>query len=183
LNKKYALIGIGNIMFSDDGLGIYAAEYIRRNYETTENLTILDGGGLGFTLMTYFQEYDKVYILSTTSMEGKSGDVATFSKEELIAQGQTRQSANEVEVVMMLEICSVLDEEMSDIEIITMKPHDIVPVETTLTPQIRKYFPRLINATLEALKRDGLNVKRKKVLTSLEDILYGYANPTQQIHI
>lgn len=170
-------------MFSDDGLGIYAAEYIRRNFDVPSDLCVLDGGGLGFTLMTYFQEYEKVYILSTTSVEGKSGDVSTFSKEELMNQGATRQSANEVEVVMMLEICSVLDDRMSEVEIITMKPHDIIPVEANLTQEVRKYFPRLIDATLKSLEKDGILLKRKKVLTPLDEIVYAYANPTQQIHI
>jgi len=183
LDKKYALIGIGNIMFSDDGLGIYAAEYIRRNFNIPSNITVLDGGGLGFTLMTYFQEYEKVYILGTTSVEGNSGDVFLFSKDEIIGQGTTRQSANEVEVVMMLEICSVLDDAMSDVEIIAMKPHDIMPVEATLTPEIQKEFPKLIEKTIETLAKDGIILEEKESQTSLKDILFDYANPTQQIHV
>jgi hydrogenase maturation protease len=166
-------------MFYDDGLGIFAVEYIRRNYNIPKDLHIVDGGGLGFTLMTFFQEYEKVFIVSTTSIGDKSGDVFSFSKDELIAQGATRQSANEVEVVQMLEICSILDEDMAEVEIIAMKPHDIIPVETNLTQEVKDSFGKLIEKTIQTLKKSNIILTKNEKKVSLESILYEYANPTQ----
>jgi hydrogenase maturation protease len=183
LKNSFALIGIGNIMFSDDGLGIYAAEYLKRNFIVPDNLTILDGGGLGFTLMTYFSEYKKVFIVSTTSEGKNSGDIFRFGKDELISQGATRQSANEVEVVQMIEICSILDEDMADVEIVAMKPDDIIPVEANLTQKVQKHFPKLIEKVIRTLKDDGIDLIKKDKEISLKQIIKEYANPTQQIHI
>ncbi len=182
MSQSVVLVGIGNIMFCDDGLGIYAAEYIKQNFIQPPSLDIVDGGGLGFTLMTYYQEYDKVFILSTTS-EGESGEVFHFSKDELISQGATRQSANEVEVVQMLEICSILDEEMAHVEIIAMKPDDIMPVEANLTETIKRDFPNFIEKILSVLRTHGLVLEPKRETKSLDAILEAYANPTQQIHV
>jgi len=67
LSNRVALIGIGNILFQDEGLGIYLIEYIKANFKTPPNLTILDGSGLGFGLMGYFQEYDHIILVGTTS--------------------------------------------------------------------------------------------------------------------
>ena len=169
-------------MFCDDGLGIYAAEYIKQNFIKPPNLEIVDGGGLGFTLMTYYQEYDKVFILSTTS-EGKSGEVFHFSKEELIDQGATRQSANEVEVVQMLEICSILDEDMAHVEIIAMHPEDIMPVEANLTDSVKESFPKLIDKTIQLLEAHQIKLEPRKDEKKLDDILREYANPTQKVHV
>jgi hydrogenase maturation protease len=179
LKNSFALVGIGNIMFCDDGLGIYAAKYIEQNYNIPDNLYIVDGGGLGFTLMTFFQEYEKVFILSTTSEGKKSGEVFRFSKDELISQGATRQSANEVEVVQMLEICSVLDEDMAEVEIIAMKPDDIIPVETNLTKVVQDSFSTLIDKAIEALKESNIELTKKEEEVTLKEILKEYANPTQ----
>ena len=179
MKNSFALVGIGNIMFSDDGLGIYTAEYIKQNYNIPDNLYVVDGGGLGFTLMTFFQEYEKVFIISTTSVDGNSGDVFRFSKDELISQGATRQSANEVEVVQMLEICSVLDSDMAEVEIIAMKPDDIIPVETDLTDKVKESFPKLIDKVLEALKESNITLVKKDIEISLDNILHHYANPKQ----
>jgi len=183
LDNSFALIGIGNIMFCDDGLGIYASEYIKRNYDYSKNLTVLDGGGLGFTLMTYFSEYKKVFIVSTTSEGKNSGDIFRFSKDELMSQGTTRQSANEVEVVQMVEICSILDDEMAKVEIIAMKPDNIIPVEANLTQKVQDNFPKLIKKILDSLKDSGMQLTKKNNEITLKEIIKEYANPTQQIHI
>ena len=55
--KNTIIIGVGNMLFKDEGIGIYASEYIKQNYEFDEDLEIIDGGTLGFKLMAYFQEY------------------------------------------------------------------------------------------------------------------------------
>ena len=63
MQKRNIVIGVGNMLFKDEGIGIYASEYIRQNYEFDDKeLEIIDGGTLGFKLMTYFQEYDNVII-------------------------------------------------------------------------------------------------------------------------
>ncbi len=180
--EKAVIVGIGNIMFCDDGLGVYAAKFLEENFIRPPNVDIVDGGTLGFTLMTYYQEYDYVCILGTTS-EGKSGDVFRFGKEELIAQGTTRQSANEVEVAQMLEICSILDEEMALVEIVAMKPQDMMPVVANLTDTVKAAFPNLIEKTLEVLRAHDIDLRPKSETKSLEEIIRAYANPTQEIHI
>ena len=78
-------------MFHDEGLGIYLTKYIEENYHTPQNLTVLDGGGLGFTLMTYYQEYDKIITVGTTSKEGRAGDVFTTTGEEMMAEVQSKR--------------------------------------------------------------------------------------------
>ncbi|MCH9812323.1 MAG: hydrogenase maturation protease [Epsilonproteobacteria bacterium] len=168
-------------MFSDDGLGVYAVKYIEENFKRPPYVKIVDGGTLGFTLMTYYQEYDKVYIVSTTSIEGDEGKVHRFTKEALMDQGVCRQSANEVEVVQMLEICSLL-EEMAEVEIIAMKPSDIMPVEANLTACVKAQFPKLIDTIIEAFAKDGVHLTPHQKQTSLDEIINAYANPTMPTH-
>jgi hydrogenase maturation protease len=38
MSKRIALIGMGNLMFHDEGLGTYLAKYLEANYEIPENL-------------------------------------------------------------------------------------------------------------------------------------------------
>jgi len=175
---KTALIGIGNIMFCDDGAGVYAADYIKRNFTTPPNLDIVDGGTLGFGMMTYFQEYEKVFILSTTA-KGKSGDVFCFGKDDVIEQGKIRQSANEAEVVQMLEICSILDRDMADVNIVAIRPDDILSVENSLSAIVKNSFFTYIDEMIGLLKKNDLNLQPKKVPVSLDMIIDSFANPVQ----
>jgi hydrogenase maturation protease len=76
LSIKTALIGVGNVLFTDEGVGVYAVNYLAKNYTFDDSLTIIDGGVLGFKLMGYFQEFDHVIILDTVSIEDEPGSRA-----------------------------------------------------------------------------------------------------------
>ena len=180
--KKVALIGIGNIMFNDDGLGVYASSYIERNYAIPANVSIFDGGTFGFSLMPYFQEYDYILLVSTTSVGEHSGTISHFSIEEMMTQGSTRQSPNEVELLMMLEICSFLDEDMAEVDIVSMKPDDILPVDANLTTVVKKSFVPFIDKIIEVLSSHDIQLHKNLKEVSLEEIINDFANPTMATH-
>jgi len=176
--QKLALIGIGNIMFHDEGLGAYLVKYIEKNYEIPENLTVVEGGTLGFTLMTYYQEYDKIIVVGTGSKEGPVGTLSSENAEQVMAnEGATRKTANEVEITMMIEICS-FHEDMGEVQLITMVPHDIIDVKNGMTPEALSCMPKLVEATLEELSDSGVTlIKNTTNEVTFESIIDAYANP------
>jgi hydrogenase maturation protease len=175
-HKTIALIGTGNIMFHDEGLGIYLTKYIQENYHIPKNLTVLDGGGLGFTLMTYYQEYDKIITVGTTSKEGKAGDIFSTTGEEMMSEGVIKKTATEVEITMMLEICS-FHEDMGEVELLSMIPKDIIEVKNDVTPTVLESMPKLLDLTLDALKKDGVILVKKEGGMGFEEVIYFFANP------
>jgi hydrogenase maturation protease len=135
--KKIALIGIGNIIFHDEGMGAYLVNYIKQNYKEYPNLTIVEGGTLGFSLMTYYQEYDKIIIVGTGSKNNVVGSISSENAQQVMSnENATRKTANEVEITMMLEICS-FHENMGEVQLITMVPHDIIEVKNAWTENNR----------------------------------------------
>jgi hydrogenase maturation protease len=175
--EKIALIGIGNIMFHDEGLGAYLVKYIEKNYEEHPKLTIVEGGTLGFTLMTYYQEYDKIIVVGTGSKEGPVGTIASENAEQVMAnESATRKTANEVEITMMIEICS-FHENMGEVQLITMVPHDIIDVKNAMTPEALAHMPTLVSKTLEELENSGVTLKKRAETVSFESIIHTCANP------
>jgi len=176
--KKVALIGIGNIMFHDEGLGAYLVKYIEENYEVPQHLTIVEGGTLGFTLMTYYQEYDKVIVVGTGSSEQSVGTIVSENAQQVMAkEDATRKTANEVEITMMIEICS-FHEDMAEVQLITMVPEDIIDVCNGLSATTLAHMPKLLDATLDELENSGIALERKNAdVVSFETIIEAYANP------
>jgi len=167
---------MGNIMFHDEGIGTYLAKYLEANYKPHERLEVVDGGLLGFSLMTYYQEFDKIIVVGINSKEGEPGTIFRYSGEEMMAMGTTRQTANEVELTMMLEICS-FHEEMGEVELITMIPEDIADVRNGLTQTVLKRMPALLEETLWALKEEGIVLERISRHIPFEEIIQQVANP------
>jgi hydrogenase maturation protease len=178
--QKIAIIGAGTVIYQDEGVGVYGARYIEENYDFTNfDVTIVDGGVLGFQLMTYYQEYDKVIILDTITMDDSVGSIYNLPSEELLGLGSYKQTAHEVEIVEMLEICSLL-EKMAEVNIIGIVPKDIEPVVIGLTPEMKENFPLFVKSALDELAKVGINPTKKEDEISLEAIIESYANPKAQ---
>lgn len=176
---KTAIVGVGTIIYQDEGVGVYASKYLEQNYKFFDDVTLVDGGVLGFQLMTYYQDYDKVLILDTITMNDEVGSIYNMPGEELLGLGSYKQTAHEVEIVEMLEICSLL-EKMADVSIIGIVPEDIISVNVGLTSSIKTKFSDFINATLQELERSGIKYEKKDSYMPLENIIDSYANPQSE---
>lgn len=166
---KNIVIGVGNVLFKDEGVGIYAAHYLRENYEFEGDIEIMDGGTLGFKLMTYFQEYDNVLILDTVSVEDEPGSLFRLPSEVLLGMGQYRKTAHEVEIVEMLEICSVLDKH-AEVTILGIIPEDIISVKIGLTQKIEDTFPAFIDQALKDIEALNVKITKKENQKSIADV-------------
>ncbi|SMC09792.1 HyaD/HybD family hydrogenase maturation endopeptidase [Nitratiruptor tergarcus] len=175
---KTAIIGIGNILFMDEGIGVYASKYLEKNFVFDDDVEIIDGGTLGFKLMRYYQEYDKVVILDTVSIEDAPGSIYNLPSEVLLGLGEYRKTAHEVEVVEMLEICSML-ESIAQVNIIGIVPKDIESVGIGLTDTMRESFDSYIQTLLQELEKNGIQYQRRANKT-LDSIIFEYANPSMK---
>lgn len=175
--KKIAIVGVGTIIYQDEGIGVYAAKYIKENYQFNGDVTIIDGGVLGFHLMQYYQEYDKVIILDTITINDNVGSIYNLPAQELFGLGAHKQSAHEVEIVDMFEMCSLMGQ-IADICVIGIVPHNIKDVSIDLSDCMKKHFPKMIKTTLDELSKD-ITYSKNKPSISLEQIIYNYAHPSQ----
>jgi len=170
------VVGIGNILFRDEGIGCYAGAYLEANYDFSRPVDIIDGGTLGFKLMTYYQGYDSVIIVDTVSIDAPAGSVFSLSADELMGLGTERQTAHEVEVVEMLEICSLL-ERMAEVRFVGIVPDDIISVAIGLTPTLHAAFDVLVAAAIVEIERLGVTVTPRASSVSLDRIIERYDRP------
>ncbi|MCW9027093.1 MAG: HyaD/HybD family hydrogenase maturation endopeptidase [Thiovulaceae bacterium] len=176
---RVAIVGAGTIIFKDEGVGVYAQKYIEKNYTFKDDVTLVDGGVLGFQLMTYYQDYDKVLILDTITMEDEAGSIYNLPANEMLGLGSYKQTAHEVEIVEMLEICSVLDK-MAEVNIIGIVPEDIVSVNIALSDKMKEKFKEFVGAAMAELDKAGIKYKKNEIEYPLEDIILSYSNPQSE---
>ena len=178
MSKKVALIGSGNAFFRDEGIGLYAAKYLKENYTFEPELDIVDGGTLGFRLMPLLQEYDAVIIVNTASEDDAAvGHITIKSCDEFLDGSLVKKTANEVEIAEMLQICS-LSEQMADTMLISIVPEDIITVEVGLSSALSSVWPTFIRSILNELEKVGINSVGQNSSLSLSEILEQFANPS-----
>ena len=162
---KNIIIGVGNVLFKDEGIGIFASKYLEENYTyANTDLEIMDGGTLGFKLMRYFQEYDNVVILDTISVEDEPGEIYRLPSDVLLGMGNYRKTAHEVEIIEMLEICSLLEKHAA-VTILGIIPEDIQKVQIGLTQIIEDRFEEYILNVIKEVENMGVKIEKTGELT------------------
>ncbi|MDD2653181.1 MAG: HyaD/HybD family hydrogenase maturation endopeptidase [Sulfurimonas sp.] len=158
--KKIIVIGVGNLLFCDDGVGVIAAQYLRENFIFEPEIAVVDGGTLGFGLFEYFSTYDTVFVVDTISIDDEAGEIYKIPSHELLTLGGYKKSAHEVEVLQMLEICELYDKK-ADVTIIAVVPEDIATPKIGLSQTIKDVFDSLINIVISELEALGIKAIKK----------------------
>ncbi len=174
--RKTIVIGVGNILFYDEGTGVYAAAYLKANYTFSPDIDIIDGGTLGVRLSEYFLEYDEVIICDTVSIDDDAGSVYILDDDALSGLGTTAQSVHEIEVTQMIETCKMFGE-CAEVTVIGMVPEDIEPIAFGLSQRVQEAFPRMIESMIVTLGNKGISIDKKEEVTALSALMTEYANP------
>ena len=173
-----ALIGSGNAFFKDEGIGLYAAKFLKENYDFGPGVEIVDGGTLGFRLMPLLQEFDKVLIVNTSSDDAAvPGTVTVRDCDAFLEGSHIKKTANEVEIAEMLQICA-LTEAMAETVIVSIVPDDILSVEVGLSGRLRAAWPAYIETVLAQLSKFGVTSEKYAKETPLETVLQTFASPS-----
>ncbi len=170
-----AVIGIGNILFNDEGLGIYATQFIKQNYDFTPQIELIDGGTLGMNMIHYYQSYERVLLLDTISVDENSpaGSIYNLDAKILQGLGSCRKTAHEIEVLQTLEL-GALAGDMAEIQIIAMVPEEMDSVVMALTAPVQQAMPLFIKIIIEELQKWGIQASPQEQRTSLESIINQY---------
>lgn len=89
------VLGLGNVLMSDDGFGPYVARVLDARYEFPEHVQIVDGGTPGLDLTRCLVGADVVVLVETVTAEGCAGDVHQFRLSDVLHGQPTRLAQND----------------------------------------------------------------------------------------
>lgn len=77
------VLGLGNTLHSDDGIGPQAIERLRNDARVPENVALIEGGTLGLELLTYIWDCSYLLVLDAVDVGQLPGTLVRMSSEEL----------------------------------------------------------------------------------------------------
>ncbi|MEJ2287162.1 MAG: hydrogenase maturation protease [Deinococcales bacterium] len=99
--RPVLLLGVGNILYGDEGLGVYVVHRLRRAYKIPTDLRIIDGGAAGWHLEPYIAEARRVVIVDAVA--GQAGSVYRFSHRDIPASVRSSTlMSHELEIAELL---------------------------------------------------------------------------------
>lgn len=155
--EKILVLGLGNILFTDEGLGVHMVHYLHDKYRFEPEVDLIDGGTLAYQLTEWIAAYQHVLIVDAALMSHKPGTVFKFRYEDAVQWGwHVTAGAHEVEIVGVLASLKLLGE-LPDVLFVAMQPADVETTHIGLSPIVRSRMDALENAVIAQL--DAWNVR------------------------
>ncbi len=159
---KVLLLGIGNLLFGDEGVGVHFINYIGEKYffEGENTLDVIDGGTLAQRLIPLMVEYDEVIIVDTINApQAKAGELYFFDFEAIPDAVDWQGSAHEVEMLQTLHMMDLAGDRPKTM-IMGIVPTVIEATEFSLSEGIIHTVPLMEETLLNYL--DSLAIKPVK---------------------
>ncbi|HQS81926.1 MAG TPA: hydrogenase maturation protease [Thiobacillus sp.] len=95
---KTLVLGIGNILLTDEGIGIHVLQALEPELANWPDVTLLDGGTLSFTLAGPIEDTDALIVVDAANIKTKPGEWALLKGEEMDAflMGNRKSTVHEV---------------------------------------------------------------------------------------
>ncbi len=165
--KKIGVMGIGNILLSDEGFGVKLLHILEAKYEFPENVTLIDGGTAGIFLSPEIDNLEKLLIIDVVNASGNPGDIIVYKKEDFfIDKLPLKLSPHQLglqEILLLNEMKGTCPEE---IELIGIIPKSI-ETGTSLTPELESKLKEVEEIVIGKLKLWGSEPKLKSNLSKV----------------
>jgi len=105
-NKKTLVLGIGNTLLSDEGIGIHVLRELQNNSQSQDDIEYMDGGTLSFTLASPIENCNQFIVIDASEIKSNPGAVKVFENDEMdtfITSGN-KKSVHEVGLVDVMSI-------------------------------------------------------------------------------
>lgn len=146
--KQILILGMGNILLQDEGVGVRAVEYMQE-LPLPDHVDLLDGGTGGFTLLPEIMKYDEVILIDATLDDHPPGTIRViqprFSKDFPKAM-----STHDIGLKDLIDSASVLGK-LPPLHLVVVTIRTIQPMDLSLSPEIEEVLPGVYEKVLEIL--------------------------------
>ncbi|MBN1254134.1 MAG: HyaD/HybD family hydrogenase maturation endopeptidase [Deltaproteobacteria bacterium] len=148
-NYKVVIIGIGNLILQDEGVGVHAVRALEGR-ELPPGVEVIDGGTYLMDLLSVIQEAERIIVIDALRGGEKPGTIYRLSPDDLMGETERPLSLHQVGLLEVLGMARQLGGSPQAV-IIGVEPKEI-SWGMELTPEVQARLPRVIDAIFEELK-------------------------------
>lgn len=151
---KALVLGLGNILLSDEGLGVRVVQRLQGSCRFPPEVSIMDGGTLGLDLLPYLEEVDHLLVIDALEMGKEPGTIVRLAGEEVPASLSVKISPHQMGLADLLAAARLRGLYPQEIVLLGMQPGS-TEVGLDLSPPVEAQIDRLIDKALKELEAWG----------------------------
>jgi hydrogenase maturation protease len=154
VSRGTRIIGLGNPLRGDDGVGVRVAEILNEQ-ALPEGVDVVDGGTRGLDLVNLMEGWSRVILVDAVHLDREPGQFVRFTPDQVRLLGKAESlSIHEAGLREALMLADALDVLPDNVILYGVQPAHVDWVRG-LSPEVEAAVPQLVNALLEEVNRGG----------------------------
>lgn len=173
--RRTLVLGIGNILWADEGFGVRAVEEFHARFETGDDVTVLDGGTQGLYLVQFVEACDQILVFDAIDYGLEPGTLCVV-RDEAVPRftGAKKMSLHQTGFQEVLSAAELLGRYPSRLALIGCQPLDLEDWGGPLTEPVRDAIEPALSAALKTLDEWGVEHRARLDRTSESERLLAH---------
>jgi hydrogenase maturation protease len=159
---QVTVLGVGNILLTDEGFGVRVVEALYERYRFPQNLSLVDGNVMGLNLLGIISGADHLIVVDAVKNKGTPGTLYRLAGDDIPRRILAKNSLHQVDLLETLTLCRVLDKVPHTV-ILGAEPADIETLGIELTDVLAGQVAPMIERVLAELDRLNIVYTKQKV--------------------
>ncbi|GLI92598.1 HyaD/HybD family hydrogenase maturation endopeptidase [Methylocystis echinoides] len=160
---RILVIGIGNILWGDEGFGVRVVEAFHARFIAPENVTILDGGTQGLYLVHFVEECDRLLVFDAIDYGLTPGELKIVRDAEVPKfTGSKKMSLHQTGFQEVLSAAELLGRYPEKLALIGCQPLDLEDWGGPLTEPVRAAIEPALDAAATLLAEWGVTLSARR---------------------
>jgi hydrogenase maturation protease len=160
IHPATVVMGIGNVLMKDDGVGVWAVRRLVERYRLPSSVRVIEGGVGGLRLLPFLTESRTVLIVDAVDRGGPPGTLYRMEAGEIPGRRRAGLSAHTIGLAELMSTARMMGR-CPRARLIGVQPSEFQTEGMELTPSVRKALPRAVRAVVDELREMGIAVKVK----------------------
>ena len=152
------VLGMGNILLQDEGLGVRALEALQQRYELPDDLELLDGGTTGMGLLDDIGRCAHLLVLDAVQTGDPPGTLVALRNDEVPTYFGLRITPHQLGLSDVLATLELAGNRPPSVTVLGLVP-DSLELSLELSPLIGSRLDNLVDATVSELRALGFRIR------------------------
>ncbi|CNL48879.1 HyaD/HybD family hydrogenase maturation endopeptidase [Yersinia kristensenii] len=155
------VLGIGNLLLSDEAVGVRIVEALEQRFHIPPGVEVLDGGTAGLELMGAMANREHLIVADAVLTGQPPGSVAVLRDKEIPAMFSRKVSPHQLGLCDVLMALQLTDEFPRQLTLVGVVPESLAP-NIGLTPTVTRAIEPALEQILTALRSSGITLKARE---------------------
>ncbi len=156
---RVLILGIGNLVMSDDGVGVKVVQKLQSRYRFPAGVAIVDGGTLGLDLLPMLEGVERLIVIDAIETGEKPGTCVRLSGDEIPIVLETKLSPHQMGLKDLLAVSRLMGHSPREMVLIGVQPGSIA-MDSELTPEVEAQLEVMLTSVLKELDLWGIAVEK-----------------------